>query len=62
MKWKPKEYEYYYKIIIAWENEIRKIKYYDNKYHGENVRAGNCFKLKREAQTKLKQILELLKK
>jgi len=63
MKWKPKHAEKYWFIETLNKWGIRKTVYWENTYNDEyRVRTGNFFKTRKEAQAKLKQILELLKK
>ena len=66
-KWKPKEGEAYF--FIYFENGqfykpsiILTIYVKTRDSDKEKRKIGNCFKTKKEAQAKLKQILELLKK
>ena len=62
MKWKPKEGERYWFIGDLYVH-IYRTKYYPFlNLDKENIKTDNCFKTKKEAQAKLKQILELLKK
>lgn len=67
MKWKPKEGEKYWYLHFSAYNlnwgEILFSKYHDYFLTDFNmVKIGNCFRTKKEAQAKLKEIMELLKK